>query len=250
VTQLQQKVAQNNSDKDSIIKNLDQVIAQTKIDNDTKEKMRLAEQKQADTQIKQLRDEVKQFKNESEFTNGLMATNAKEKEKIHNEQIQKLMDELKALREECARLQAKTEQTEELQLDSPLNDQETVPMDDLTKIESLKSTTTSTTDQSPSDSIPFGSDRKRAEALWDYERSADDPGQLSFKAGDIITLLEEDNDWCYGELNGEVGYVPSNYLKVLVKEIKVNQSTISPRISHLQQFLIQGTNGSPFNTSQ
>ena len=44
--------------------------------------------------------------------------------------------------------------------------------------------------------------------LFDY--NTDDPNELSFKQGDIITVLQKDpSGWWQGELNGRIGVFPS-----------------------------------------
>ncbi|KAG8745135.1 hypothetical protein FRC10_008746 [Ceratobasidium sp. 414] len=49
----------------------------------------------------------------------------------------------------------------------------------------------------------------KAEAKWDYESK--DPADLSFKAGDIIEIVEEPSeDWWVGRLNRRQGMFPSN----------------------------------------
>lgn len=41
-----------------------------------------------------------------------------------------------------------------------------------------------------------------------------DPGDLSFKEGDIIEIIEKTNaDWWMGRLNGREGLFPSNYVE-------------------------------------
>ncbi|PPQ64133.1 hypothetical protein CVT24_008763 [Panaeolus cyanescens] len=49
-------------------------------------------------------------------------------------------------------------------------------------------------------------------ALWGY--NAEDAGELSFAAGDIIELVKEENaDWWSGRLNNQVGLFPSSYVE-------------------------------------
>ena len=48
-------------------------------------------------------------------------------------------------------------------------------------------------------------------ALYDY--TATDPGELSFKEGDVITIISKSGDWWQGSLNGTTGQFPSNYVK-------------------------------------
>lgn len=52
-------------------------------------------------------------------------------------------------------------------------------------------------------------------ALYDFQAQND--GDLSFQAGDVITIIEKsDNaeDWWLGMLNGQKGVYPSNYCKL------------------------------------
>jgi len=54
----------------------------------------------------------------------------------------------------------------------------------------------------------------KAKALFDYE--AANETELGFKAGDILTITEQDTSgWWYAELNGKQGFVPNNYVEVV-----------------------------------
>ncbi|KAK0462820.1 SH3-domain-containing protein [Desarmillaria tabescens] len=54
----------------------------------------------------------------------------------------------------------------------------------------------------------------QAKALWAYNLDASDPDDLSFAAGDIITIIEETNaDWWLGEHNGCRALFPANYVE-------------------------------------
>ncbi|KAK0471657.1 SH3 domain-containing protein [Armillaria novae-zelandiae] len=54
----------------------------------------------------------------------------------------------------------------------------------------------------------------RAKALWAYNLDASDPDDLSFAAGDTITIVEETNaDWWLGEHNGARALFPANYVE-------------------------------------
>jgi len=57
----------------------------------------------------------------------------------------------------------------------------------------------------------------KARALFDYEAANDT--ELGFKAGDILTVTEQDESgWWYAELSGKQGFVPNNYLSVVGDE--------------------------------
>eukprot|EP00026_Physarum_polycephalum_P008064 Phypoly_transcript_08141.p1 GENE.Phypoly_transcript_08141~~Phypoly_transcript_08141.p1 ORF type:complete len:395 (-),score=82.91 Phypoly_transcript_08141:280-1464(-) len=54
----------------------------------------------------------------------------------------------------------------------------------------------------------------KAQGLYDFTATEDN--ELSFKKGDIITIIaKQHGDWWEGELNGVAGLLPSNYVKEL-----------------------------------
>ncbi|XP_029834836.2 E3 ubiquitin-protein ligase SH3RF3 isoform X2 [Ixodes scapularis] len=54
-----------------------------------------------------------------------------------------------------------------------------------------------------------------AKALYAYD--AKDPGDLSFRKGDLIVLHKRvDQHWLHGELQGKQGFVPASYVQVVV----------------------------------
>ena len=64
-------------------------------------------------------------------------------------------------------------------------------------------------------STPTRSAQPSCQALYDFD--AENPGELSFKEGDIIILKNQiDENWFNGTLGGRSGYFPVNYVNVLV----------------------------------
>ncbi|WFD29359.1 Transmembrane osmosensor [Malassezia sp. CBS 17886] len=57
---------------------------------------------------------------------------------------------------------------------------------------------------------------QRAEALYTYKASDDDPTEISFNKGDLLDIVDSSGKWWQAHrANGELGIVPSNYLKML-----------------------------------
>jgi hypothetical protein len=53
----------------------------------------------------------------------------------------------------------------------------------------------------------------KATALYDY--AATTAQELSFQSGDVITIKDQSDEvWHWGELNGQEGYVPKNYVQL------------------------------------
>jgi len=97
------------------------------------------------------------------------------------------------------------------------------------KLNSLKPTATPTPEPEKllpvinSITEPPAGNFTQAEALYDF--SAESENELSFKAGDILTVYEQGDVWFTGEINGVAGSFPANYVKILdtVKEVEVLQ---------------------------
>jgi len=59
-----------------------------------------------------------------------------------------------------------------------------------------------------------GSEKPSARAIFDFE--AENPGEISFKEGDIINLKSRlDENWLQGEVHGKTGIFPSSYVEVI-----------------------------------
>ena len=61
---------------------------------------------------------------------------------------------------------------------------------------------------------PTRSQQPSCQALYDFD--AENPGELSFKEGDIIILKSKiDDNWYDGMVNGKSGYFPVTYVNVI-----------------------------------
>ena len=71
-------------------------------------------------------------------------------------------------------------------------------------------------------------------ALALYSYTADNSDELTFYKGSVIAILsKEDSDWWKGDLNGQIGLVPANY----VQELDDLQSSITStrcKLHHIQ----------------
>lgn len=52
-----------------------------------------------------------------------------------------------------------------------------------------------------------------------YPHQAQNPDELSFNKGDVITLLDKiEENWWKGELNGVIGIFPKDYVSFMCKQ--------------------------------
>ncbi|EDR23060.1 bridging integrator, putative [Entamoeba dispar SAW760] len=77
-----------------------------------------------------------------------------------------------------------------------------------TSTTSVKTTVSTSSGKRPPPPPPTRKEQVRCE----YEYQAQEEGELSFKEGDIITVLKKEGDWWLGELKGQQGYFPYNYV--------------------------------------
>lgn len=56
---------------------------------------------------------------------------------------------------------------------------------------------------------------KKEQVRCEYDYQASESNELSFKEGDIITVLKKEGDWWLGELKGKQGLFPYNYVSAL-----------------------------------
>ncbi|KAJ3822569.1 SH3 domain-containing protein [Lentinula raphanica] len=65
----------------------------------------------------------------------------------------------------------------------------------------------------------------KAKALWGYNEGGEDPQDLSFRAGDIIEIVQETNpDWWTGRFKGREGLFPATYVEKLPPSSPLNHS--------------------------
>uniref|UniRef100_A0A3Q2DMB1 Osteoclast-stimulating factor 1 n=1 Tax=Cyprinodon variegatus TaxID=28743 RepID=A0A3Q2DMB1_CYPVA len=59
------------------------------------------------------------------------------------------------------------------------------------------------------------------EARGKYDFSATSDDELSFKKGDILKIINHEDDWCKAEMNGQEGYIPKNYIDLQTPECQL-----------------------------
>ena len=61
-------------------------------------------------------------------------------------------------------------------------------------------------------------------ALYSYVATS--PDELNFHKGSVISVLsKEEGEWWKGELNGQVGLFPSNYVQPLTEQQPASEAT-------------------------
>lgn len=67
----------------------------------------------------------------------------------------------------------------------------------------------------PAEQSPKSVEMSQAKAIFDYDSA--EPGDLSFKIGDIIQLKRRiDKNWYLGEAGGKAGVFPANHIQIVV----------------------------------
>ncbi|KAG8686166.1 hypothetical protein FRC11_009392, partial [Ceratobasidium sp. 423] len=75
----------------------------------------------------------------------------------------------------------------------------------------------------------------QCKALWDYNLNEQLKDDLSFRAGDVIQIVKEENgDWWVGRLNGREGMFPANYVEKLPNTPSYNPSYGYEKQQHFQ----------------
>lgn len=98
----------------------------------------------------------------------------------------------------------------------------------------------STSDTRPTSPSPYTRGSEKLELYRaSYRYDATEAKELSFREGDIITLLfkpegSEGAGWWKGEVNGRKGFFPSTFVEPYVPHTKNQVAEAPPRLSKLQ----------------
>lgn len=100
--------------------------------------------------------------------------------------------------------------------------------------------------------LPVGPTVKKhqmeARGKYDFAATADD--ELSFKKGDILKIINHEDDWCKAEMNGQEGYIPKNYIDLQTpdwfkEDASRSQAEELLRHKMVGDFVIRGCQSSP-----
>ncbi|CAH1112689.1 unnamed protein product [Psylliodes chrysocephalus] len=70
--------------------------------------------------------------------------------------------------------------------------------------------------------------------IANYPYQSQEPGDLTFNAGEVIGVVKKDGDWWTGKLNGAVGIFPSNYVQKVDVVVKTKKPEIASVIAPYQ----------------
>ena len=76
---------------------------------------------------------------------------------------------------------------------------------------------------------------KKVIALYDF--TAENPTDLTIKTNDVINVIEDGEEWIKGELNGQIGMLPANYVKPYEDEKQAKKPGIKRMGKELFEFL-------------
>jgi len=80
---------------------------------------------------------------------------------------------------------------------------------------------------------PAAPGARLGKALWDYEAIEDN--ELTFKAGDLVEIIELCNDdWYEGRFTGKTGYFPANRVQLLVEPLAENAAAVPSAVGNAQ----------------
>ncbi|KAM4716840.1 GRB2-related adapter protein 2a [Anableps anableps] len=87
-----------------------------------------------------------------------------------------------------------------------------------------------------------------ARGKYDFTATSDD--ELSFRKGDILKVINLEDDWCKAEMNGQEGYIPKNYIDLQTpdwfkEDASRSQAEELLRHKSVGDFVIRGCQSSP-----
>uniref|UniRef100_A0A3P9PB83 Osteoclast-stimulating factor 1 n=1 Tax=Poecilia reticulata TaxID=8081 RepID=A0A3P9PB83_POERE len=87
-----------------------------------------------------------------------------------------------------------------------------------------------------------------ARGKYDFTATADD--ELSFRKNDILKIINQEDDWCKAEMNGQEGFIPKNYIDLQTpdwfkEDASRSQAEELLRHKTVGDFVIRGCQSSP-----